>query len=186
MAERKSRRNVGLVTPDMLRKVASGDQVREVPPEDEASERAVLPPSRNSGAPKAGAGRIFAVPDSDDGGRSAEAFSSAVPDDPGRSGADVADLKFTEVLKRIGLEPAASPYQDHDLKMSNLEVLARRVWDEALSKNMGSHKARELIVDRLEGKAVRGDKPHQPDRTIEEQLERAEADLINSLSGKKG
>jgi len=73
-------------------------------------------------------------------------------------------------------------HSDGVVGMTNLEALARRVFDEALSRNLGSQRARELIVERLEGKAVRGDKPVTPDTTLEDQLERTEADLINSLT----
>lgn len=68
--------------------------------------------------------------------------------------------------------------------MLNLELLARRVWTEAKSSSLGSQRARDMIAERLEGKAVRGDKPPIQDTTIEEQLDRTEADLINSM-GKK-
>lgn len=64
----------------------------------------------------------------------------------------------------------------------NIEVLARTIW---LAAKVGNQKAQEIIVERLEGKAVRGEKPATPDTTLNEQLERTEADLINSLAPKK-
>jgi hypothetical protein len=69
--------------------------------------------------------------------------------------------------------------------MTNLEALARRVFDEALTAALGSQRAREMIVERLEGKAVRGEKPNLPDTNLDDQLDRTEADLINALSPKE-
>lgn len=66
--------------------------------------------------------------------------------------------------------------------MTNLEALARKLWAEALDSGMGSQRARDQLVERLEGKAVRGEKPATPDTTLTEQLDRTEAELINSLA----
>lgn len=89
------------------------------------------------------------------------------------------------MLRRIALEIAAPEHQDRTgPPLTNLELLARRVFREALSSNMGSQRAREMIVERLEGKAIRGEKPPQPDTGLEGQLDATERDLIESLTRK--
>lgn len=175
----RPRKHVGLVPP--LKKVSDGPELRDLRDQEYKPEGSVLQEAPENSAPPARTSRIFGAAEGDDGGRRADAIPPAVLDSPGRPPADDADLTFTNILKRIGLELAAPGLQDRDTQMMNLEVLARRVWDEAMSKNMGSQRAREMIAERLEGKAVRGEKPVTPDTSIEEQIDRAEVELINSL-----
>jgi hypothetical protein len=175
----RPRKHVGLVP--VLKKVSDGPELRDLRDQEYKPEGSVLQEAPENSAPPARTSRIFGAAEGDDGGRRADAIPPAVLDSPGRTGTDDADVTFTNLLKKIGLEIAAPLHQDRDTQMLNLEVLARKVWREALSLNMGSQKAREMIAERLEGKAVRGDKPVQPDTTIEEQIDRAEVDLINSL-----
>lgn len=68
---------------------------------------------------------------------------------------------------------------------SNLEVLARKVVDSALTTSMGSQRARELIVERIEGKAQRANQVVQPDTTLEDQIDRAAVALLNDLAAPK-
>lgn len=80
------------------------------------------------------------------------------------------------------MEWAPTVHQFTDHPITQLEALVRRIWQEALSGNMGSQRARELIVERLEGKAPRGEAPKTANTTLEEQLEKTEVDLLNSLT----
>lgn len=90
------------------------------------------------------------------------------------------------MMKKIGLEMAdPSLTREYDHPMTNLEALVRRLWTHAIIGGMGSQATAALVVERLEGKAVRGEKPSQPDTTLNEQLDRTEADLINSLTPPK-
>lgn len=86
------------------------------------------------------------------------------------------------MLKQIGLEMAdPAVTSEYDRPMTNLEALARRLWMHALLGGMGSQRTQEMLVERLEGKAVRGEKPPTTDTTLTEQLDRTEADFINAL-----
>lgn len=64
--------------------------------------------------------------------------------------------------------------------MTNAEVLARNILNDALA---GDKAAREMIVDRVEGKAVRGEKVQTADTTVEDQIGEAEVALLNGLAG---
>jgi hypothetical protein len=79
---------------------------------------------------------------------------------------------------------AAEMFQEGDRQITNLEALARMVWNDGLSQRMGSQRTREMIVERLEGKAVRGEKVNLPDTSLDDQLDRTEAELINALGSK--
>lgn len=65
--------------------------------------------------------------------------------------------------------------------MTNMEVLARRVFDSALSSGMGAQKARELVVDRLEGKAGRATPVQGANTELDDQLDRVAIGLLNEL-----
>lgn len=172
----RPRKHVGLV--DVLKQVSDGSELRDLRASEYKPEGSVLQEAPEVSASQAGEGRVFGPARGDNGGRGATSVPATVLDSPGRTPADDADITFTSLLKKIGLEI------DTATQKMNLELLARRVWSEAKSSSMGSQRAREMIAERLEGKAVRGEKPSVPDTTIEDQLERTEADLINSL-GKK-
>jgi hypothetical protein len=161
-----------------LKQVSDGSELRDLRPSEYKPEGSVLQEAPEDSAPKTGEGRVFGPARGDNGGRGATPVQATVLDSPGRTPADDADVTFTSLLKKIGLE------KDTATQMLNLELLARRVWTEAKSSSLGSQRARDMIAERLEGKAVRGDKPPVQDTTIEEQLDRTEADLINSM-GKK-
>jgi hypothetical protein len=173
----RPRKHVGLVP--VLKQVSDGSELRDLRPSEYKPEGSVLQEAPEVSAPQAGEGRVFGPARGDNGGRSATSVPSTVLDSPGRTPADDADITLTGYLKKIGLE------LDIVTQQMNLEVLARAIWKEAKASNLGSQRAREMIAERLEGKAVRGEKPPVQDTTIEDQLERTEADLINSHLGKK-
>jgi hypothetical protein len=47
---------------------------------------------------------------------------------------------------------------------------------------LGQKDARDAVLDRLEGKAIRGQAVQAPDNTLDEQLDRASIDAINRLA----
>lgn len=63
------------------------------------------------------------------------------------------------------------------------ELLARLLVERAL---LGNQFAIEAVLDRVEGKAVRGQAAAQVDNSIEEQIGRAEVAALNALSDKEG
>lgn len=176
-------KHIGLGSP--LEKVSDGTELRDLRNEEPKPEGPVLQEAPKDGASQARKGRIFGAVDGDNRGRNSEALAPAVLDPPGRPASDDVDVTFTQFLKKVAVELADARHQTHDTKMMNLEVLARLSWEEALSRNFGSQRVREMIIERLEGKAVKGEKPPVPDTTVEEQIERSEVELINALTIKE-
>lgn len=75
-------------------------------------------------------------------------------------------------------EIAADKFQDDGTRMSNLEVLVRKLVDRALNENQF---AMETVLDRFEGKPVRANQVQAADTALEEQIDRASVDALNSL-----
>lgn len=63
--------------------------------------------------------------------------------------------------------------------MSNAEVLMRGILRDALK---GDKAAREILLDRAEGKAVRGQVVQSADTTVEDQIDAAALALLNGLA----
>lgn len=174
-------KHIGLSTPLNLKKVVDGNSLRNMRASESEQEGSVLSDTRKEDAPPSRLDRVFGTARSDDGQRTPTPIEAEVLDTPGRI-EQAAELKLTDVLKSIGMEqvdPVVA--REYGKPVTNLEALAHRIWNEALGTAMGSQRAREMIVERLEGKAVRGEKPAVPDTTLNEQLDRTETDLINSL-----
>jgi hypothetical protein len=81
-------------------------------------------------------------------------------------------------LKRLLREVAASRHQEDGSRMTNAEVLARKLLERALE---GNQAAQELVVDRVEGKAGRAAPAGASDVQLEEQIDRAAVAALNSL-----
>lgn len=80
------------------------------------------------------------------------------------------------------MEPAPLPWQDAGLSMTNVEVLARKMWHSAIEPGLNQAKARELVIDRLEGKAGRANNVNPVNTELDEQLDRQATDLLNDLA----
>ncbi len=173
--------HVGLATPMNLKKVANGLELQNLRGEEPKQEGPVLPATRAS-YPKAVRGSgIFGAASHNDPERPAKTLSPPVLDNSGGSAEDES-LSFTAYLKKVAMEIAPEDYQDADSEMTGLELLARKVFYAALSDNMGAQRARELVVERLEGKAVRAAQVQTPDTTIEDQIDRAAVAALNELA----
>lgn len=70
--------------------------------------------------------------------------------------------------------------------MTNLEVLARKVFFAALTDFMGAQRARELVIERLEGKAGRAAPTQGANTELDDQLDRAAVSALNDLVPEKG
>lgn len=79
-------------------------------------------------------------------------------------------------------EVADEEFQDDGTGRSNLEVLARKVVKASLSDNMGAQRARELIVERIEGKAQRANQVQGVDTSLEDQIDKAAVALLNDIA----
>lgn len=158
-------------------KVEDGDSLRSVRAKEQVAEESVLHDPRPVDAVHARKAGIFGAARPGEG----TAVQPAVPDNPQRTGTTSLEQTFTSLLRGIALESAADRHQDTDRPMSNLEVLARKVFDAALSDGMGSQKARELLVDRLEGKAGRAATPTGANTELDDQLDRTAVSLLNEL-----
>lgn len=67
-----------------------------------------------------------------------------------------------------------------------MEVLARKVFSAALADNLGSQRARELVIERLEGKAGRATPIQGTNTELDDQLDRAAVSALNDLVPDKG
>lgn len=96
---------------------------------------------------------------------------------------DLNEVTLTALLRRILQEPATKDRQDDPTRtMTNLEVIARGMVADAAN---GDKTMRELIVDRIEGKAVRAAQVQPIDTSLEEQLDKAAITELNKLTEPK-
>ena len=152
--------------------------MRPVQP-SESEGAAVLQSARESEADRNGKRGVFGPVDHDHSERGATPVKEKVFDAP--ADRDI-ERRLTDWLKVIALEQAADYYQNGDTKMTNLEKLARMIWDEALMNKIGSQKVREMLADRLEGKSGRAAPPVDRNLELDEVLDRAGVDAINELT----
>lgn len=76
-------------------------------------------------------------------------------------------------------ETAAPRHQEDGTRMTNLEVLVRKLVERALGENQF---AMETVLDRFEGKPVRANQVPVADTALEEQIDRASVAALNSLA----
>lgn len=89
---------------------------------------------------------------------------------------------MSDLFKRLLREVAVAGFQDvPGERMSNAEVLARGIMNAAL---LGDKAARELVIDRVEGKAVRGQTVQTADMTVEDQVDEAMIALLSAPTDK--
>jgi hypothetical protein len=179
-------KHVGLSTPASLKQVVDGSQLRDLRGTEREHEGPLLPETRGSDAPPTRKGRVFGTAGSADGVGGLPAIKPAVLDTPGRPGGSE-PVTFTELLKQIAQEIAPDEFTlGEAVGWTNMEVLARKVFSSALSDNMGAQRARELVIERLEGKAGRAAPTQGTNTELDDQLDRAAVSALNDLVPDKG
>lgn len=84
------------------------------------------------------------------------------------------------MFKRLLAEVASPKFQTNEAAvLTNADVLARGILEDAMA---GDKAAREIVLDRVEGKAVRGQTIQSADTTVEDQITEAEVALLNNLA----
>lgn len=167
-------KHVGLATPATLKQVGNGSELRDLRQAEPVPQGPFLSDAPEDVAPRNVPVRVFG----------ASAGSPPVPPTlptPGSSG-DENEVTFTDLLKKVLRETADLEFQDDGGSQSNLEVLARKVVKASLSDNMGAQRARELIVERIEGKAQRANQVSTPDTALEDQIDKAAVAMLNDLA----
>lgn len=100
---------------------------------------------------------------------------STLPSDP--------DIRLSILIRRILAEPAAPEFQDMDgVILTNAEKLARILVNKALADE--NQFAIEAVLDRAEGKPVKGQQVMMPDMTVEDMISNQEVALLNALNKK--
>lgn len=158
-----------------LKKVADGSDLRSMLPPERVDQGQVLPHPQPAETSRDATGGVFAVPSDP---------TDPVPAAPGNR-LDDAELNLTVLLRQILMEDAAEEFQEKYVgqgRMKNLEILARGLVQDALN---GDKNTRELVIDRIEGKAVRAAQVQPPDTTLEDQLDRASVAALNELAEQK-
>lgn len=170
-------KHMGLSTP--MRRLVDDDSLQDLRQETPQSEEPVLLPARGGNPPEAGSLRVFGTADDHHvGGRNRKPVESTVSYRAGQTVSPDTDLRISPLLKRIMAETAADEFQDDGTRMTNLEVLVRKLVDRALNENQF---AMETVLDRFEGKPVRANQVQVADTALEEQIDRASVDALNSL-----
>lgn len=159
----------------VLKKVADGTTLRDLQAGESVGEGSVLPNPQPADAPADAKDRIFTV--------SPEPAEST-PANVGTGNLADAELNLDLLLKQILLEEAAEEFQEEgsNTRMKGIEILARGLIDDALR---GDKNTRALVIERIGGKAVRAAQVQPPDTTLEDQLDRASVEALNSLVEKK-
>lgn len=187
MAEAKRRpgrppKNIGLAP---LGKVVNGPALRSLQSPPAKSKEPVLPPAHQNETPGNGRLGVFGTAGSIDGGRSESTpVLSTVSNLQGTETPTLETLEepLAAIFKRLLQETAAPGFQESGVRMRNAEVLARTLMNRALE---GNQFAIEVVLDRAEGKAVRGSPVAQVDTQLEEQIGRAEVAALNELTKTK-
>lgn len=172
MAEKKRGRPPKSLRFDPLKDVKRGNELQGVRSPAQKQKESVLPdpPERNASANE-GVG-VFAKPSIADSGR-ANQSQQVSPD---------SDLRLSLLIRKVLAEVAADKYQDTDgVVFSNAEKIARILVDRALSENQF---AIEAVLDRAEGKPVKGQQVSMPDMTVEEMISQQEVALLNEAMKK--
>jgi hypothetical protein len=170
----RPRKSVGLSL-----ELSDGNAVQSVRETAGKSERPVLQGSCNAIASEAKPERLFATLDDKHGGGSQPAVEPQGVPDP----AVVEDDRgLTGWLRKIIVEIAADEFQDGARRMTNAEVLARKMMQKALD---GDKQLQEVIADRVEGKAGRAANVAPADTTLEDQLDRLDLDKLNAFAKKE-
>jgi hypothetical protein len=150
-------------------KVENGDELRSVPTAEPEPQGSVLLATQPGEAPRDASIGVF--------GPGAE-VTPVTP--PGRRDVDSTDASLTELLKTILREDAIAAFQDDPARrLTNLEVLARGMVNDALG---GDRTMREMVVERVEGKAIRAAQVTPADSSLEDQLDRASIAALNDLA----
>lgn len=155
-----------------------GSTLRDLRHSNANPEGSVLPETREAHSEAARTLGVFRAARGVDGGRAESASQpSAVPDVSGDEAAGVEE-PIASIFKRLLQETAAPQFQENGTRWRNAEVLARTILNRALQENQA---AIDIVLDRAEGKAVRGTPVAQTDTTIEDQIDRASVEQLNKL-----
>lgn len=153
--------------------VGNEPQLPSVRPAEPKPEGSVLPDPRQAEDSGNGSGGIF--------GPEADKPTDRV--EPSARSSESTDANLTDLLKQVLLEMAGPKYQEAiGRPISNLEVIARGMVDDAMR---GDKQMREMVIERVEGKAVRAAQVQPADTTLEEQLDRASINALNEMAEKK-
>lgn len=155
-----------------LKKVDHGGALRNLRTPEQQPEGSVLSEAQPQNAPADGKLGLFAAGETSTDRPSTRRIGTV---------ADL-ELNLTALLKSILLEDAVDAYQESDRTMTNLEVIARGMVADAMR---GGGAARELVIDRVEGKAVRAAQVTPPDTSLEEQIDRSSVEALNALIPKE-
>lgn len=92
------------------------------------------------------------------------------------------EQRISILVKRILMEVANKTHQDGGSRRTNAEALTRLLVNRALE---GNQFAIEAVLDRAEGKPVKGATISTPDMSIEEMISQQEIALLNGLTTTK-
>jgi hypothetical protein len=158
------------------KQVADGLDVQALRTTDDRQGIPVLPPAQPVRVEQAQEVRVFptAPTDSAAGG---ETNGQQILDLSRRLDLDP-ELRLSDLLRKLLKEVAAPGFQYANSRMTNAEVLARQLLNRALEGNAG---AQEMVIDRVEGKAVRANPVQSTDTTIDDQLDALDKQNLNDL-----
>lgn len=92
------------------------------------------------------------------------------------------EQRISILVKRILREVAGREHQDGGSRRTNAEALTRLLMNRALE---GNQFAIEAVLDRAEGKPVKGVTISTPDLSVEDMISQQEVALLNDLATKK-
>lgn len=168
MSEKKRGRPPKSLRLDPLKEVKRGTELRNVRDTAQEQKESVLQTPSQSQAPRNETVGVFAKPADSNSGRGSG--PSNIPLD--------SDIRLSILIRKILAEPAADEFQDGDgPRLSNAESLARLLVRRALSENQF---AIEAVLDRAEGKPVKGQTVSLPDMTVEDMISQQEVALLNN------
>lgn len=160
--------------------VSDESELRSVRGEERQPERPVLPDAQAREAGRNGEVRLFGTSQGKDTGGGQGNLAPAVLNPP--SPVSDGELSFTDLLKQVLKEIAPSEYQDGTRIKTKAEIIAAKVVEVAMGNTTGSMRARELIVERIEGKAQRANPVSTPDTTLEDQIDKTALAMLNELA----
>lgn len=159
------------LTLDPLKGKSGGESLPDVRSPASQREESVLQSAPPGKAPRDEAVGVFAADEGTNRGGGSE--PREVSGDP--------DIRLSILIRRVLAEHAADEFQDLDgVRMTNAEKLARILVNKAIADE--NQFAIEAVLDRAEGKPVKGQQVQMPDMTVEEMISQQEVALLNNLN----
>lgn len=143
--------------------VGNGDDVRAVQPEDHVQKGPVLPEARSGSPERAGRSRLFAAAGNRDNRRSRKAVETRVPDGLDFDGSVKDELNRLLKLPIAVLKETPDPDTTSAGAMLARVLLKKAVLDE-------NQNAITEVLDRIEGKAVKGATNKPNNNSLQEQI----------------